>query len=87
MRPRRTHESNAVFHLLDGTEDNDLWVTRSIEADGQPTISSVWELSQHERDLIAGGMNIELTVWGESTPPVMLTTTGVELGKVPDVTD
>lgn len=45
MNPRRTHESNFVFRLEGGTEDNDLWVHRGLDEDQIPVICSVWELT------------------------------------------
>lgn len=80
MKPRRTPTSNKVFELAGGTEDNHLWV-RVAEEDGRAVITSVWELSSVERDLVVNGGNIELTVWGEGTPPVALRVTGEPLGR------
>lgn len=81
MKPRRTHESNKVYRLQGGTEDNDLWVTEAVQ-EGTPIIVSVWEPTLEERQAIADGENIELAVWG-GQPPVALGTTPVELGKAP----
>lgn len=75
MRPRRTPGSNAVFYLVGGTEDNDLWVRQN-----HATITSVWELDETDRAAIAAGENIELTVWGAGTPPIALRTTDEPLG-------
>lgn len=80
MNPRRTPDSNTVFRLVGGTEDNDLWVEKRID-DHHPVIVSVWELTGAERDDITHGANIELTVWGDGTPPVALRCTSVALGK------
>jgi hypothetical protein len=84
MRPRRTHESNQVFRLVGGTEDNDLWVTRTVTEDGAPVICSTWEPTDDERAAIADGANVELIVWGDGTPPVAMSTTTVALGKPTD---
>jgi hypothetical protein len=84
VRPRRTRTSNRVFHLTGGTEDNDLWARQHIDQDGEPTISSTWELSHEERRAVAEGANIELIVWGAGTPPVCLRTTTEPVGKGPD---
>jgi hypothetical protein len=80
MRARRTPKSNKVFILEGGNEDNDLHVEIG-EEDGIPTITSVWELTPEERQQITAGFNIELTVWGQGTPPVALRTTDIPLGK------
>lgn len=80
MKPRRTHMSNFVYRLAGGTEDNDLW--SHIDQDAG-TVSSVWELDEHERAAIAAGANIQLTVWG-GQPPVALQTVTTPLGKAPE---
>lgn len=71
MKPRRTPQTDVVFSLVGGNEDNDLWVRRG-STDGQPWIESVWELDDDERATIAAGGTIELRVWGAGTPPVSL---------------
>jgi hypothetical protein len=81
MRARRTVESNQVFRLPGGTEDNDLWVRRALDSGGRPVICSVWELDEDERAAIAAGANVELVVWGDGTPPVAMHTTTVALGR------
>lgn len=82
MRPRRTHDSNRVYRLAGGTEDNDLWVQETFDSENPsvPVICSVWEPTPEERHAIANGANIELAVWG-GQPPVALQTTTVPLGK------
>lgn len=80
MKPRRTHDSTAVFHSPGGNEDNDLWVQRG-EVEGTETVSSVWEPTPEERARIAAGENIELVVYGGGQPPVRLAVTDVPLGK------
>jgi hypothetical protein len=80
VRPRRTHESNGVFRLDGGTEDNDLWVTHGTAEDGVPVVCSVWEPTEDERRQLAEGANLELVVWGGGTPPVALGLTSVPLG-------
>jgi hypothetical protein len=83
VKPRRTHESNFTYVLPGGTEDNDLWVQRALDADDRPVICSVWEPTEAERAAIARGENVELIVWGVTTPPVAMRTTDVPLGKGP----
>lgn len=79
MRPRRTRKSNRVFRLDGGTEDNDLWVFE--EPHGVNTlIHSTWELTPHEREQIAAGANVELTIWGPGHPPVDMRVTTIALG-------
>lgn len=85
MKPRRTHDSNTVFRLVGGTEDNDLWAQQAVDANGSPVIATVWEPTLQERQAIASGENVELIVWGRTTPPVAVTTTAVALGKGPVV--
>jgi hypothetical protein len=72
MRPRRTPDSDAVFRLPGGTEDNDLFVSRGLDAAGAPYIESVWDLDGEERAAIAAGATVELRVYGAGTPPVSL---------------
>jgi hypothetical protein len=83
-RPRRTHESNHVFRLPGGTEDNDLWVLKTEDVDGNPCIRSVWEPNDEERAALARGDNIYLVTWGNGTPPLAMGVTDVPLGKAPD---
>jgi hypothetical protein len=87
MKPRRTVQSDIVYRLPGGNEDNDLWVSRLQDDQGAPVIQSVWEPTAGERRLIAEGANIELLVWGGGHPPVAMHTTFVQLGRPapPDV--
>ena len=71
MRPRRTAETDKVFRLAGGNEDDDLWVKQG-STDGTPWLQSTWELDDDERLAIATGATIELRVYGEGTPPVSL---------------
>jgi hypothetical protein len=80
VKPRRTPSSNFVFRLPGGTEDSDLWCEQ-LEENGKPIVRSVWEPSKKERAAIAAGDNIELMVWGEGTPPVMLGVTDERPGR------
>lgn len=90
MRPRRTPDSNKVFALEGGTEDNDLWVEVRRDAaegspvEGMPIICSTWELTDAERAAVAAGENIELRIWGMQ-PPVQLVTTDTPLGRTGEV--
>jgi hypothetical protein len=79
MKPRRTHDSDVVFRLEGGNEDNDLWVT--VYDDPAMALGSVWVPTDEERKRIAEGANIELIVWGEAHPPVTLVTNSTPLGK------
>lgn len=71
-----------MFRLPGGNEDSDLWacVTNDSLLPSSPVICSVWELSGEERRAIADGAAIELIVWGDRQPPVMLQTTTEPLG-------
>jgi hypothetical protein len=80
MNPRRTPNSNCVFRLPGGTEDNDLWVEQTTSEQG-PCIRSVWQLSDEERARVAAGENVYLVVWGTGTPPVALGVTDDPLGR------
>ena len=72
MRPKKTPLSNHVFELPGGNEDNTLFVEAHLDEQGQPVMTSVWELTENERWLISQGGTIELHVWGRGTPPVAL---------------
>lgn len=85
MKGRRTHESNDVFKLEGGTEDNDLWVERR-EGQWGPEVASVWVPSDDERAAIARGDNIELVILGRGIPPLMMHPTNVRIGKPPGPT-
>lgn len=73
MRQRKVPTSNHVFALPGGNEDNDLFVEARLDADGNPALTSVWELDDDERELIGKGGTIELHVWGRAHPPVAIT--------------
>jgi hypothetical protein len=81
MRPRRTPYSNGVFSLEGGTEDNDLWVQRDELPDGTPFIRSCWVFTPTERDAIAAGANVELSVMGSGHPPVELCVVTYPVGR------
>jgi hypothetical protein len=83
MRPRRTPDCNAVFHLPGGNEDSDLWALAMVLPDGSPMIRSTWELTPSERQQIADGANIELSIFTAGQPPVNLAVTHAELGAHP----
>jgi hypothetical protein len=70
MRQKRTPTTNHVFELPGGNEDNSLFVEIHVDEAGNPVITSVWDLDDDERALIAQGGTIELHVWGTGTPPV-----------------
>lgn len=83
MKPRRTHLANFVYRLDGGTEDNDLWVHKSVDAEGFPISRSCWVPIDEERAAIAAGANIELAVWGPEHPPVSLALNDTPLGRPP----
>ena len=83
-QPRRTPSSNVTFFLADGNEDNDLWLERIEDSNGNTVLHSVWQLSNEEREAIAAGANIELNVWGEGHPPVSVGVTSEPIGKAGD---
>lgn len=72
MKPIRTVDTNSVFKLRGGTEENDLPLSRIHHEDGSITNCSTWELTDEERQAIAAGANIDLFVWGFNHPPVSL---------------
>lgn len=72
MRQRKTPTTNHVFELPGGNEDNSLFAEVHLDQAGAPVITSVWELTNEERQKIADGGTIELHVWGRGTPPVVL---------------
>lgn len=84
MKARRFHSANKVYRLGGGTEDNDLWVLEeegSDEVIGECTlITSVWELDEEERNMVAAGANIALTLV-HAQVPVQVAVTSEPLGK------
>jgi hypothetical protein len=87
LRPRRFHSANQVWALAGGTEDNDLWAWNHTVDDSVmghvAAVTSVFVPDDGQRELIAQGANIALTVIG-GQPPVMVRLTDEPLGK-PDV--
>lgn len=82
MKPSRTHNSNVVFRLPGGNENNDLWGERQTHDLGD-AIRSVWVPTPEERERIANGENIALTIWGYIQPPVAISVTDEPLGRRP----
>lgn len=68
MKPIRTPDSNTVFALPGGNEDNYLYAQNIVDG-----IRSVWEPTPEERALIAGGASIVLVIFGALVPPVGMT--------------
>jgi hypothetical protein len=84
--PRRVHSSNTVWRLAGGNEDNDLHALNH-EVDDAVTgvvdaVTSVFVPTDEQREQIASGVNIALTVLG-GQPPVMLRLTDEPIGKKP----
>lgn len=69
MKPVRTPDSNALFTLPGGNEDNYLYAEQTVGGE----IHSVWELHPAERAMLAGGGRVRLTIFGALVPPVLLT--------------
>ena len=84
VKARRTHNTDRVFRLPGGTEDNDLWVYDLTDGHNNHVIASVWEPTKKEREAIANGENIRLLVWGDGIPPFAMDTTDEPLGKPPN---
>ena len=82
--PRRTPTSNTTLALVDGNEDNDLWLERKHDHNQQDYMHSVWQLNDEERAAIAAGANIYLNVWGTGHPPVAIGVTDEPIGKAGD---
>ena len=77
MKPVATVNSTTIHQLVGGTRENDLPSEVRTDSDGSLTVTSVWEPTEEERDLIAEGYNIRLVVWG-GQPPVALSVTDEE---------
>lgn len=85
LSPRRFHSANNVWRLPGGNEDNDLWAMQYEVDDtimGLTTaVTSVFVPTDEQRQAIADGQNISLTVLG-GQPPVMLHLTDEPIGKI-----
>lgn len=68
MRPVKTPETNVIYTLPGGNEDNFLHACR-VDAGH---IYSDWELKPNERALIRAGARLRLTILTEPIPPVAL---------------
>jgi len=68
LKPIRTPDSNTVYTLPGGNEDNYLYIERT--DDGE--LHSVWEMTAAERLLLAGGGRVQLTIIGSLVPPIIL---------------
>lgn len=83
--PRRTVLSNHVWVLEGGTEDNDLWAQLDYSSDGTPVTRSTFVPTDEQRERIWRGENIELVIWGNQQPPVLVQLSEVRIGKTPEV--
>jgi hypothetical protein len=72
MLPVKTPRTNRTFILPGGTEENNLPLEVTNDADGLTVFRSTWQLTDEERRWIAAGANIVLTVWGLNHPPVAM---------------
>lgn len=84
LNPRRFQSANKVWELAGGNEDNWLWALNH-EVNDQvmgvmPAVTSVFVPTDDQREQIAEGANIALTVIG-GQPPVMMRLTDEPLGK------
>lgn len=72
MKPRRTPQSNTVYRLKGGNEDNDLWTEVGMGPGDQPVTISEWEFSPAEREAIAVGGRVQLVIHSHILPPVSM---------------
>lgn len=84
LQPRRFHSANTVWRLGGGNEDNDLWAMNHEVNDGvlgvMACVTSVFVPTGEQREAIANGENIALTIFG-GQPPVMVRLTDEPIGK------
>ena len=80
INPRRFKSANKVWRLVGGNEDNDLWALNEEDPHYGVTVTSVFVPTERQRQQIADGANIALTVLG-AQPPVMVRLTDEPLGK------
>lgn len=71
MNPIQTADTNTVFTLPGGTEENNLPLNKTIR-DGYNVNISTWQPSDDERAILADGGNVELMVYGIAHPPVSI---------------
>lgn len=71
MKPVRTRAMTHGIGAPHGMEaDVGLLPVECADVNGTPVLYSVWELSDHERAVIAAGGNIKLGILGGGMPPV-----------------
>jgi len=68
VRAIRTPESTSIYTLPGGNEDNYLYVQQTVGGE----IHSIWEPTDAERLLLAGGGRVRLTIIGALVPPLIL---------------
>lgn len=72
MKPVTTPETNALYHLVGGTEENDLPVEKGNGPDEGPYTISEWVLTPPEREAIACGGRIQLMMRTHAVPPTAI---------------
>lgn len=73
MRPRKTPDSNTVYTLPGGNEDNDLWSEKGQnEETGEQYVVSEWDFTPAEREAIAVGGRVQLVIHSGVVPPVSM---------------
>lgn len=70
MKPVRTPWTNSLYKLEGGTDENDLPIEKTHDADEHPVLVSTWEVSPQEAQEIVKGKRIQVIIWGEEHPPI-----------------
>lgn len=71
MRHIKTNNTDKVFKLEGGTEENDLHVETGVSEYG-PKLTSTWLPDEEDLAMLNAGGGVELVVWGTGHPPVSL---------------
>lgn len=70
LTPFKTPYSNALLRGPEGSDVGDLDVELRPDERGQAVSASAWELTERQREWIAAGAHIRLSVWQHPIPPL-----------------
>lgn len=75
LTPIKTPHSNAVLRAPEGAEGDvgDLHCELAVDPGYQSVVTvSAWDLDDHQRELIAAGAHVRMSVWQHPIPPLAL---------------
>lgn len=86
MIPSNFRQANLVLKAPPGEEENVVDLPVFLNRD-EGTVSSLWMPTDEEREIIAKGGGVMVTIWGHTHPPVMVGAAELVYGEHYEATD